>query len=145
MTKRFNLTDEDRVQTTEVAGRWLVGSRTGVKFKLGHPADPEFEKAQQRFEREERRDLGWLGKKIDKPLPDKNKAAVFSKSICYVLLKDWDGIDEVVDGAQVPVSYTPEKGIAVLEKYWRVRADILDLLGLVSGDEAEELEAIGGN
>lgn len=40
------------------------------------------------------------------------------------LLKGWEGVGEVVDGKEVAIEYTPERGVALLkqrpELYWQV-------------------------
>lgn len=43
------------------------------------------------------------------------------------LLKKWEGVGELVDGKEVAIDYTPERGIAMLKQhpqlYWQVLAE----------------------
>ncbi|THE44659.1 hypothetical protein DJ495_06910 [Raoultella ornithinolytica] len=45
-------------------------------------------------------------------------------NVARFLLKDWEGVGQLVDGAEVAIDYTPEIGIVMLkqhpELYWRI-------------------------
>jgi len=46
------------------------------------------------------------------------------ENCAHYLLKDWEGVGESVDGKEVAIDYTPEKGVALLkqrpELYWQI-------------------------
>lgn len=57
------------------------------------------------------------------------------------LLKGWEGVGELVDGVEVAIEYTPERGVAMLkqnpELYWQI---IVEAGNIAKGkrDQAEE-------
>lgn len=59
------------------------------------------------------------------------------------LLKGWEGVGEVVDGAEVPIDYTPERGSALLkqhpELYWKILAEAASI---AHGKEQQKQETV---
>lgn len=61
----------------------------------------------------------------------------------HYLLKDWKGVGELVDGEEVPVEYTPERGAALLkqypELYWQILAEAASI---AQGKEQQKQETV---
>lgn len=59
------------------------------------------------------------------------------------LLKDWKGVGELVNGAEVALEYTPERGIALLkqnpELYWQILAEAASI---ACGKEQQKQDTI---
>ncbi|HAK9670115.1 ParB N-terminal domain-containing protein [Escherichia coli] len=59
------------------------------------------------------------------------------------LLKDWKGVGELVNGAEVALEYTPERGIALLkqnpELYWQILAEAASI---AQGKEQQKQDTI---
>lgn len=59
------------------------------------------------------------------------------------LLKDWEGVGELIDGKDVPIEYSPENGIALLkqnpELYWMVLAEAASI---AQGKERQKQETV---
>ncbi|EEV5806893.1 TPA: hypothetical protein OR140_004125 [Escherichia coli] len=59
------------------------------------------------------------------------------------LLKDWKGVGELVNGVEVALEYTPERGIALLkqnpELYWQILAEAVSI---AQGKEQQKQDTI---
>lgn len=64
-------------------------------------------------------------------------------NVARFLLKDWDGVGQLVDGAEVAIDYTPEIGIVMLkqhpELYWRILAEAANI---AQGKEQQTQETV---
>lgn len=53
------------------------------------------------------------------------------ENCAHYLLKGWEGVGESVDGKEVAIDYTPEKGVALLkqrpELYWQILATAAEI------------------
>lgn len=59
------------------------------------------------------------------------------------LLKNWEGVGEQIDGKEVAIDYTPERGIALLkqrpELYWQILAEASNI---AQGKELQTQETV---
>lgn len=59
------------------------------------------------------------------------------------LLKDWEGVGELVDGTETAVAYTPERGVALLKQnpslYWLILAEAANI---AQGKEQQTQETV---
>lgn len=59
------------------------------------------------------------------------------------LLTDWEGVGELVDGKEIAIEYTPEKGAALLKQrpefYWQILAVAAEI---ASGKEEQKQETV---
>lgn len=59
------------------------------------------------------------------------------------LLKDWKGVGELVDGEEVPIEYTPERGAALMKQepaiYWQILAEAASI---AQGKEQQKQETV---
>ncbi len=59
------------------------------------------------------------------------------------LLKDWEGVGELVDGTETAVAYTPERGVALLKQnpslYWLILAEAANI---ARGQEQQTQETV---
>lgn len=64
-------------------------------------------------------------------------------NVARFLLKDWEGVGQLVDGAEVAIDYTPEIGIVMLkqhpELYWRILAEAANI---AQGKELQTQETV---
>jgi hypothetical protein len=64
-------------------------------------------------------------------------------NVARFLLKDWEGVGQLVDGAEVAIDYTPEIGIVMLkqhpELYWRILAEAANI---AQGKEQQTQETV---
>ncbi|HHT8352500.1 TPA: hypothetical protein ACT3KO_001452 [Raoultella ornithinolytica] len=65
-------------------------------------------------------------------------------NVARFLLKGWEGVGQLVDGAEVALDYTPEIGIVMLkqhpELYWRILAEAANI---AQGKEQQTQETVG--
>ncbi|HCR3978335.1 TPA: hypothetical protein OOF30_002234 [Citrobacter koseri] len=59
------------------------------------------------------------------------------------LLKDWEGVGELVEGKEVAIDYTPERGVSMLkqhpELYWQILAEAASI---AQGKEQQKQETV---
>ncbi|UIW10329.1 hypothetical protein [Flyfo siphovirus Tbat2_3] len=59
------------------------------------------------------------------------------------LLKGWEGVGELVDGKEIPIDYTPERGSALLKQhpeiYWQI---LTEASAIAHGKELQKKETI---
>lgn len=64
-------------------------------------------------------------------------------NVARYLLKGWEGVGEVVDGAEVPIDYTPEHGAALLkqhpELYWQILGEAASI---AQGKEQQKQDTV---
>ncbi|WKM72892.1 hypothetical protein Q2T70_03855 [Klebsiella oxytoca] len=64
-------------------------------------------------------------------------------NVARYLLKGWEGVGEVVDGAEVPIDYTPERGAALLkqhpELYWQILGEAASI---AQGKEQQKQDTV---
>ncbi|MDT7451262.1 hypothetical protein [Citrobacter koseri] len=64
-------------------------------------------------------------------------------NVARYLLKGWEGVGEMVNGAEVAIDYTPERGAAMLkqnpELYWQILAEAADI---AQGKEQQTQETV---
>lgn len=65
------------------------------------------------------------------------------ENVARFLLKGWEGVGQLVDGAEVAIDYTPELGCAMLkqhpELYWRILAEAANI---AQGKEQQTQETV---
>lgn len=64
-------------------------------------------------------------------------------NVAKYLLKGWEGVGELVDGAEVAIDYTPERGAVMLkqhpELYWQILAEAASI---AQGKEQQTQETV---
>lgn len=64
-------------------------------------------------------------------------------NVARYLLKGWEGVGELVDGKEVAIDYTPERGAAMLkqhpELYWQIMAEAASI---AQGKEQQTQETV---
>ena len=64
-------------------------------------------------------------------------------NVARYLLKGWEGVGELVDGKEVAIDYTPERGAAMLkqvpELYWQILAEAANI---AQGKEQQTQETV---
>ena len=64
-------------------------------------------------------------------------------NVARYLLKDWKGVGELMNGAEIALDYTPERGVALLkqnpELYWQILAEAASI---AQGKEQQKQETV---
>ncbi len=130
------------------SARWIE-PMDGLKLKVGSVSNPAFRSHNAIV----RRHISRLDEHFKVGTPEFNPAGIDASdvpddllidSVAKYVLLDWEGVGEEVDGKEQAVTYTPEKGKALLsqnpELYWAVLTAATEV---AEGKEQQKQETVG--
>ncbi|WP_241609748.1 hypothetical protein, partial [Rosenbergiella australiborealis] len=108
--------------------RWIEPIK-GLKLKIGSVNSPAYSSTMAYV----RRHINEVSQQLKVGSKDFNIDAIsdidspddlLMQPVARYLMLDWKGVGEVIDGKEVPIDYTPERGLALLKQepqvYWSV-------------------------